>query len=143
MIQQSINDIQDRIIREFNLFQDWTEKYEHLISIGKKLPPIEESHRIDSNKVHGCQSQVWLHAQYLDGKVHYQADSDALIVKGIIALLLRLYNDRSPDEIIETNPDFISKIGLDKHLSQNRANGLLAMLKQIKLYAAVLKSQYP
>ena len=143
MIQQSINDIQDRIIREFNLFQDWTEKYEHLISIGKKLPPIEESHRIDSNKVHGCQSQVWLHAQYLDGKVHYQADSDALIVKGIIALLLRLYNDRSPDEIIETNPDFISKIGLDKHLSQNRANGLLAMLKQIKLYAAVLKSHYP
>jgi cysteine desulfuration protein SufE len=142
MHSQTTQEIQDRIIREFNLFQDWTEKYEHLISVGKKLAPINESYRIDSNKVHGCQSQVWLHASFEDGKVHYQADSDAVIVKGIIALLLRLYNDRSPDEILETNPDFISKIGLDKHLSQNRANGLLAMLKQIKLYAAVLKAEY-
>jgi cysteine desulfuration protein SufE len=143
MNQSSILEVQDRIVREFNLFPDWTDKYEHIISIGKKLSPIDPIHKVDSNKVHGCQSQVWLHAQYIDGKVHYQADSDALIVKGIIALLLRLYNDRSPDEIIETNPDFISKIGLDKHISQNRANGLLAMLKQIKLYAVVFISQYP
>jgi cysteine desulfuration protein SufE len=141
MVQLSIKDVQDRIIREFNVFQDWTEKYEHLISIGKKLAPIDESNRIDANKVHGCQSQVWLHASYENGKVHFQADSDAVIVKGIIALLLRVYNDRIPDDIIETNPDFIHKIGLDKHLSQNRANGLLAMLKQIKLFAAVLKAE--
>lgn len=143
MDQKSTREVQDRIVREFNLFQDWTDKYEHIISIGKKLAPIEPDHRVDSNKVHGCQSQVWLHAHYDGSKVHFQADSDALIVKGIIALLLRLYNDRSPGEILETNPDFITQIGLDKHLSQNRANGLLAMLKQIKRYASVFKAQNP
>jgi cysteine desulfuration protein SufE len=142
MNQSSILEVQDRIVREFNLFSDWTYKYEHIISIGKKLSPIDPIHKVDSNKVHGCQSQVWLHASYNEGKVHFQADSDALIVKGIIALLLRVYNDRSPDEIVETNPDFISRIGLDKHLSQNRSNGLLAMLKQIKLFASVLKAQH-
>lgn len=141
MDQKSTREVQDRIVREFNLFQDWTDKYEHIISIGKKLAPIEPVHRVDTNKVHGCQSQVWLHAHYDGKKIHFQADSDALIVKGIIALLLRLYNDRSPGEILETNPDFITQIGLDKHLSQNRANGLLAMLKQIKLYASVFNTQ--
>ncbi len=129
---------QDRIVREFNLFQDWTERYDHLIRLGKKLPPINEAHRVEENKVHGCQSQVWLHAALQGDRVHFEADSDALIVKGLIALLLRVYNDRTPEEILATQPEFIGKIGLDRHLSPTRANGLHAMLKQIKIYAMAL-----
>lgn len=135
---QTTAQAQERIVREFNLFQDWTERYEHLIRIGKKLAPIDEAHRMEENKVHGCQSQVWLHASLQEGRVHFEADSDALIVKGLIALLLRVYNDRTPDEILNTQPEFIGKIGLDRHLSPTRANGLHAMLKQIKIYAMAL-----
>lgn len=137
--QQSIAQTQERIVREFGLFQDWQERYEHLIRLGKKLPDIDESHRVESNKVHGCQSQVWLHAEFTDGLVHYHADSDALIVKGLIALLLRVYNDRTPDEILTTEPEFIRQIGLDRHLSPTRANGLAAMFKQIRIYAMAFR----
>jgi len=138
---QSITQVQDRIVREFGIFQDWTERYEHLIRLGKKLPAIDESTRTEDNKVHGCQSQVWLYATNENGVIHYQADSDALIVKGLIALLLRVYNDRSPQEIIKTEPDFINKIGLDRHLSPTRANGLAAMMKRIKYDAIKLTAK--
>jgi cysteine desulfuration protein SufE len=136
----TIQQTQERIIKEFNLFHDWTDRYEHIINLGKKLPAIDEVHRSEENKVHGCQSQVWLHATRDDGIVRFQADSDALIVKGLIALLLRVYNGRTPSEILLTDPYFITKIGLDRHLSPTRANGLGAMLKKIKLYAAQLES---
>lgn len=138
---QSITQVQDRIVREFAIFQDWTERYEHLIRLGKKLPEIDESARNEDNKVHGCQSQVWLNATNENGVIHFQADSDALIVKGLIALLLRVYNDRSPQEIISTEPDFIKKIGLDRHLSPTRANGLAAMMKRIKYDAIKLTAE--
>jgi len=136
----SIQQTQERIVREFNLFQDWTDRYEHIINLGKKLPPLDEQYRTEDNKVHGCQSQVWLHAEGQDGIVRFQADSDALIVKGLIALLLRVYNGRTPAEIILTEPAFITQIGLDRHLSPTRANGLGAMLKKIKRYAATLEA---
>lgn len=139
MQAQTVQQVQDRIVREFNLFQDWTDRYEHIINLGKKLPPIDEAHRIEDNKVHGCQSQVWLHAEKQGDVIHFQADSDALIVKGLIALLLRVYNDRTALDILQTDPTFITKIGLDRHLSPTRANGLGAMLKKIKLYAATLE----
>jgi cysteine desulfuration protein SufE len=137
--QLTIQQTQERIVREFNLFQDWTDRYEHIINLGKKLPPMDEQHRAEVNKVHGCQSQVWLHADGDAGLVKFQADSDALIVKGLIALLLRVYNGRTPSEILLTEPTFITQIGLDRHLSPTRANGLGAMLKKIKLYAATLE----
>jgi cysteine desulfuration protein SufE len=137
---QTIQQIQDRIVREFNLFQDWTDRYEHIINLGKKLAPLDEQYRTEGNKVHGCQSQVWLHADIDNGVVRFQADSDALIVKGLIALLLRVYNDRTPSEILVTDPSFITKIGLDRHLSPTRANGLGAMLKKIKTYAATMEA---
>jgi len=136
----SIQQTQERIVREFNLFQDWTDRYEHIINLGKKLPPLDEQYRTEDNKVHGCQSQVWLHAEGQDGIVRFQADSDALIVKGLIALLLRVYNGRTPAEILLTEPAFITQIGLDRHLSPTRANGLGAMLKKIKRYAATLEA---
>lgn len=138
MQAQTVQQVQDRIVREFNLFQDWTDRYEHIINLGKKLPPIDEVNRVEENKVHGCQSQVWLHAEKQGDIIHFQADSDALIVKGLIALLLRVYNDRTASDILQTDPTFITKIGLDRHLSPTRANGLGAMLKKIKLYAATL-----
>ncbi len=139
--QQTIQQVQDRIVREFNLFHDWTDRYEHIINLGKKLPPLEEQHRTEDNKVHGCQSQVWLHAVNDGGTIRFQADSDALIVKGLIALLLRVYNGRTPSEIIVTEPSFISNIGLDRHLSPTRANGLGAMLKKIKMYAIAFEEE--
>jgi cysteine desulfuration protein SufE len=126
---------QDKIVREFQLFQDWTERYEHIIRLGKKLPEMDVAQKTDENRIIGCQSAVWLTASEKDHLLHFQADSDALIVKGLIALLLRVYNDRTPDEILHTEPDFISKIGLDRHLSPTRSNGLVAMMAKIKSYA--------
>ncbi len=133
--------MQDRIVREFNLFQDWTDRYEHIINLGKKLTPMDVQHRTEENKVHGCQSQVWLHAVNDAGTIRFQADSDALIVKGLIALLLRVYDGRTPSEIIVTDPVFITKIGLDRHLSPTRANGLGAMLKKIKMLAVAFEAE--
>ncbi|MDX1919229.1 MAG: SufE family protein [Candidatus Caenarcaniphilales bacterium] len=133
-------DTQAEIVEEFARFSTWEEKYKHLIQLGRSLPKFPEEFRTDQNKVTGCQSQVWLHAE-LDGQtVKLYADSDAMIVKGLIALLLRLYSGRTTREIIETQPDFIQEIGMDRHLSMNRSNGLAAMTKQIKLYALVFQS---
>ncbi|TAE26426.1 MAG: SufE family protein [Candidatus Kapaibacterium sp.] len=131
----SIHATQQEIVEEFADFFDWEEKYAHIIALGRSLAPFPEEHRTDANKVRGCQSQVWLHAEFKDGRVHFWGDSDALIVKGLVALALRVYAGRTSEEITATAPDFISQIGLDTHLSPTRTNGFAAMIKQIKMYA--------
>jgi cysteine desulfuration protein SufE len=138
--KSSLTETQNNIVEEFARFTKWEDKYKHIITIGKTLPELPEEYRTETNKVTGCQAHVWLHADFKDGLVHFYADSDAMIVKGLIALLLRLFSDRSPQEILETQPDFIQQIGMDRHLSMNRSNGLAAMVKQIKLYALVFQS---
>ncbi|MFV0345115.1 MAG: SufE family protein [Bacteroidales bacterium] len=134
-----INDIQDQIIEEFSIFDDWMDKYAYIIEQGNDLPEIDSSLKEEDKLIKGCQSKVWLISEYKNGKIELKAESDAVIVKGIISLLLRVYSDRTPNEIIETEPYFIDKIGLSQHLSPTRSNGLLAMIKQIKLYAVAYK----
>lgn len=131
----SINALQEEIVDEFSMFEDWMEKYEHIIELGKELPLIPEEGKIDSNLVKGCQSQVWLQAGMQDGIVSYQADSDAIITKGLIALLVRVLSGHKAEEIANADLYFINQIGLQDHLSPTRANGLLSMLKQMKYYA--------
>lgn len=126
---------QQELIDEFAMFSDWQDRYEHLIELGKDLPLIAPEHKIEDNLVRGCQSRVWLHAEPLDGRIHFTADSDAMITKGIVALLVRVFNDRTPQEIIGASTEFIDRIGLRAHLSPNRANGLSAMIDQMKRYA--------
>jgi cysteine desulfuration protein SufE len=130
---------ENEIIDEFAIFSDWMEKYEYIIDLGKELSPIDSEYKTDSYKINGCQSQVWLHAWKSEGKVHFEADSDAIITKGIIALLIRALNDLSPEEILNADLAFIDEIGLKEHLSPTRANGLLSMIKQMKLYAVGLQ----
>jgi cysteine desulfuration protein SufE len=137
----SINDVQNRIVREFNLFEDWTERYKHIIKLGSKLPTLDPSKKIDSNIVKGCQSQVWLHAEFNEDIVVFEADSDAAITKGLVALMIRLYSQQSPNAILSTEPTFITKIGMHEHLSPTRANGLLSMVKQMKIYALAFSSK--
>ena len=133
-------DRQNKIVAEFSVFKTWEERYQHLIQIGKELPPFPEEKRLEDLKVKGCQSQVWLWANLdSEGRVVLQADSDALIVKGLVALLLKLYSHLTPDEILSTEPTFISEIGLSSNLSPSRANGLVSMIKQIKYYATAFK----
>ena len=132
---QTINQIQDEIIEDFSVFDEWLDKYEYLIEIGRDLPQIQEKFKIDDFVISGCQSQVWLHADFDDGKINFTADSDAIITKGIISLLLKILNNRTPKEIINSDVYFIKKIGLQENLSPTRANGLFAMLKQIEIYA--------
>ena len=140
---------QQELIDEFAMFSDWQDRYEHLIELGKDLPLIAPEHKVDDNLVRGCQSRVWLHAEYRAstplsaGTVHFTADSDAMITKGIVALLVRVYNDRTPQEILGASTEFIDKIGLREHLSPNRANGLSAMLDQMKRYAVAFSTQEP
>lgn len=131
----SIAQIQQDIVEEFALFDTWEEKYEYLIDMGKKLAPIDEQYRIEENKIKGCQSQVWLHSSMENGKVVFHADSDALIVKGLVSMLVRVFSNQTPTEIIESPITFIDDIGMTSHLAQTRSNGLRAMLKQIKLDA--------
>ncbi|MBO6537321.1 MAG: SufE family protein [Balneolaceae bacterium] len=137
----TINDIQQRIIKEFSLFQDWTDKYKHIIKLGSKLEPLPEEDHKDENLVKGCQSQVWLTAQLDEDTVVFKADSDAAITKGLVALMIRVYSGQTPDEIIAHNPDFLKQIGLAEHLSPTRANGLASMVKQMKIYAMAFKSK--
>lgn len=131
----TIHETQTEIVEEFADFFDWEEKYAHIIALGRKLTPFPEEHRTEANKVRGCQSQVWLYAELQGDKVQFWGDSDALIVKGLVALALRVYSERTPQEITTTEPDFIKQIGLDTHLSPTRTNGFAAMIKQIKMYA--------
>ncbi len=132
---ESIQQKQDQIIDEFNFFQDWSEKYQYLIDLGKNLPEFDQNNKIDSNLIKGCQSKVWLNSSFNDNIVIFDADSDAIISKGIISLLIRVFSGSKPKDILDANIDFIEKIGLNSHLSQTRANGLLSMIKQIKIYA--------
>jgi cysteine desulfuration protein SufE len=137
----TIKELQEEIIEDFNLFDDWMERYEFIIDNGKSLTKIEEVNKSDDNIIKGCQSKVWLHADYVNGKVQFSADSDAILTKGIISLLLKVYNDQSPDDILGNDPYFIDEVGLKEHLSPTRANGLLSMVKQIKLFALAYKSK--
>ena len=137
----TIKELQEEIIEDFNLFDDWMERYEFIIETGKSLPQIDEGNKSDDNIIKGCQSKVWLHADDIDGKLQFTADSDAILTKGIISLLLKVYNDQSPDDILNNDPYFIDEIGLKEHLSPTRANGLLSMVKQIKLFALAYKSK--
>ena len=131
----SIKDIQNDIIDEFSLFEDWMQKYEYLIELGKSIKPIKEENKIDSNLIKGCQSKLWLHAEFSKGKMVYTADSEAIITKGIAAILLRVFSNQTPNDIINSNVDYIDKIGLKEHLSPTRANGLMSLVKQLKYYA--------
>ena len=136
---KSIQEIEKEIVEEFALFDSWDDKYEYIIDLGKKLPPLEEQHKIDINKVKGCQSTVWLVSDFRDGKVFYKAESDAVIVKGLISMLIRVLSGHSPDEIINDRLDFIKEIGMTTHLAQTRSNGLLAMVRQMKNFALAYK----
>lgn len=131
----TIKEIQEEIIDEFDLFDDWMERYEHIIDLGKSLPLIAERFKVDENLIKGCQSKVWLHAEIKNDQLAFSADSDAILTKGIVALLLRVFNGQKPADIVNSDMDFINEIGLKEHLSATRANGLLSMIKQIKLYA--------
>ena len=131
----TINQIQDQIVDEFGIFSDWMDRYQQLIDIGNELKPIDEKKKIDQHLIKGCQSKVWVDAELIDGKIYFAADSDAIITKGIVALLIRVLNGQSPKEIIDVDLYFIDKIGLKENLSPTRSNGLLAMIKQMKLYA--------
>ncbi len=140
-MNMTINEIQDEVIEEFSSFTDWMDKYQLLIDLGNELEPLDEKYKTESNLIDGCQSRVWLQADLIDGKMMLQAESDALIVKGIVALLIRVLSGHSPQEVLNADLYFIEQIGLKEHLSPTRSNGLLAMLKQIKMYALVFSSK--
>ena len=135
MENRPIIDVENEIVDEFSAFEDWMDKYEYIIELGKSVPVIEESQKTEANLIKGCQSRVWVSAELRDGKMYYTADSDAIITKGIIALLIRVLNGRTPQEILDTELYFIPQIGLEANLSPTRANGLLSMIKQMRLYA--------
>jgi cysteine desulfuration protein SufE len=137
----TINEIQDEIIDEFSEIEDWMDRYAYIIDLGNALPPIAEQYKTPQHLIEGCQSRVWLNAELIDGKVHFTADSDAIIVKGIISLLIKVLNDHTPREILDAELYFIDKIGLSEHLSPTRSNGLLAMVKQTKMYALAFDAQ--
>lgn len=137
----TINEIQDEIIEEFQDFEDWMDRYQLLIDMGSDQPELPVQYKTGQNLIDGCQSRVWLQADMVDGKVQFQAESDALIVKGIVALLLRVFNNQSPKDILDADLYFIEQIGLREHLSPTRSNGLLAMLKQVKMYALVFSQK--
>jgi cysteine desulfuration protein SufE len=138
-MSNTIQETEKEIVEEFELFDSWDDKYEYIIDLGKKLAPLEEEHKIDSNRVRGCQSTVWLHATFNDGKIYFTADSDAIIVKGLISMLIRVLSGHTPDEILEAKLDFIQQIGMTTHLAQTRSNGLLSMVKQMKNFALAYK----
>ena len=137
----NIKEIQEEIVADFEMFDDWMQRYEYMIDLGKDLPLIDEKYKTDKNIITGCQSKVWVHAQMEDDKLNFTADSDAIITKGIIAILIRAFSGQHPADILEANTDFIDKIGLKEHLSITRANGLVSMIKQLKMYAVAYQTQ--
>ncbi|HEX2607291.1 MAG TPA: SufE family protein [Flavisolibacter sp.] len=139
MQHPAIEAIEKEIIEEFALFDSWDDKYEYIIDLGKKLPPLSDEYKTDENRVRGCQSSVWLVAEYKEGRVFFQADSDSVIVKGLISILVRVLSGQSPDAIVAAPLDFIREIGMTTHLAQTRSNGLLSMVKQIRNYALAFK----
>ena len=139
----TLNEVQDQIVEEFSVFDEWLDNYDYLIELSKELPPIDEKHRTEQYVIKGCQSRVWVDAEMHDGQVCFTADSDAIITKGIIALLIRVLSGRTPEEILGADLYFIDRIGLRENLSPTRANGLLAMIKQMKLYALAFQNKKP
>lgn len=137
----TINELQDNVIEEFSAFDDWMDKYALLIDLGNSLSPLDEKYKMESNLIEGCQSRVWLQADYKDGKIIFQGDSDAVIVKGIVSLLISVLSDHTPQEILDADLYFIEQIGLKEHLSPTRSNGLVAMVKQMHLYAVAFRAK--
>tara|TARA_B100000780_G_scaffold184502_1_gene129503 strand:+ start:786 stop:1208 length:423 start_codon:yes stop_codon:yes gene_type:complete len=137
----SIQEIQEEIIEEFAMFEDWMQRYEYMIDLGKTLPLIAPEFKTDDNIIKGCQSKVWVHAELKEAQLEFTADSDAIITKGIIAILIRTFSNQHPKDILDANTDFIDQIGLKEHLSPTRANGLVSMIKQIKMYAIAFQTQ--
>jgi cysteine desulfuration protein SufE len=137
----SIQERQEEIIEEFSMFEDWMQRYEYMIELGKSLPLIDEKHKTDENIIKGCQSKVWVYAEMDEDQVDFTADSDAIITKGIIAILIRVFSGQKPEDIINADTNFIDEIGLKEHLSPTRANGLVSMIKQMKMYAIAYNSQ--
>lgn len=137
----TINEKQDEIIDEFSGFDDWLDRYQLLIDLGSEQPSLDEQYKTDNNLIEGCQSRVWLQADFVDGKILFRAESDALIVKGIVALLIKVYSGHTPDEILSSDLYFVEAIGLKEHLSPTRSNGLLSMIKQMRLYALAFKAK--
>ena len=137
----TINELQDQTIEEFADFEDWMDKYALLIDLGNSLPPLEEKYKTESNLIEGCQSRVWLQADYTNGKISFKGESDAVIVKGIVSLLINILSDHTPQEILDADLYFIEKIGLKEHLSPTRSNGLVAMVKQMRMYALAYKTK--
>ncbi|MBC8601737.1 SufE family protein [Parabacteroides acidifaciens] len=137
----TINELQDQVIEEFSDFDDWMDKYALLIDLGNSLPPLEEKYKTESNLIEGCQSRVWLQADYVDGKILFKGESDAVIVKGIVSLLINIISDHTPQEILDADLYFIEKIGLKEHLSPTRSNGLVAMVKQMRMYALAFRTK--
>ena len=138
---KKINVAQEQIVEEFSLFDDWMQRYEYMIELGKSLPLIDPEYKTEDNIIKGCQSKVWIHADLEEDKIVFTADSDAIITKGIIAILLRVFSNQHPDAILGADTSFIDKIGLKEHLSPTRANGLVSMIKQLKMYAIAFKTQ--
>ncbi len=139
--RMTISEIQEELIDEFSMFDDWQERYQYMIDLGKSLPLIDPKYKTEDNIITGCQSKVWVHAEMNGDKVEFTADSDAIITKGIIAILIRVFSNQHPKDIIEGNTDFIDEIGLKEHLSPTRANGLVSMIKKIKMYALAYQTQ--
>jgi cysteine desulfuration protein SufE len=137
----TINELQEEVIAEFNDFEDWMDRYQLLIDLGNEQAPLDPRYKTEQNLIEGCQSRVWLQADLVDGKVHFEAESDALIVKGIIALLIKVVSDHTPDEILGADLYFSERIGLKEHLSPTRSNGLLSMVKQMRMYALAFKAK--
>lgn len=137
----TIEEKQDRIVRQFELLGDWPERYKYIIKLGQKLDPLDDKHKVEENLVRGCQSQVWLVTELDDDKIIFKADSDAAITKGLVAMLVNFYSGETPESILKTDPEFIEKIGMQQHLSPTRSNGLASMVKQMKIYAMAYKSK--
>ena len=137
----SIKNIQEEIVDEFSMFEDWMQRYEYMIELGKSLPLIDEQYKVDENLIKGCQSKVWLHSKLEGDKVIFTADSDAIITKGIVAILIRSFSHQEPQAILDADTNFIDEIGLKEHLSPTRANGLVSMIKQIKMYALAYQAK--
>ena len=137
----NIKDIQEEIIEEFAMFNDWMDRYEYMIELGKSLPLIDEKYKVEENLIKGCQSKVWVHAEMNDEKISFTADSDAIITKGIVAILIRAFSNQHPKDILDADTQFIDEIGLKEHLSPTRANGLVSMIKQLKMYAIAYQTQ--
>ena len=139
---KTIEEIESEIVEEFSLFDSWDDKYEYIIDLGKRLAPLDAEHKTDDNRVRGCQSTVWLIAEYKNGRIYYKAESDAIIVKGLISMLIRVLSGQTPDDIVGARLEFLTEIGMMKHLAQTRSNGLLSMVKQMKNYALAFKLKH-